>query len=133
MTHDPRYLEGIRLFNEGKFHAAHDAWEDLWHERFGEERNFLQGIIQIAVAFHHWENGNAYGARKLYRQSAAHLNGYPPVYWEFPLARWRETCDRLMEPLLRGESDEAPPFPSGALPEIRLPPAASAKKPRNGV
>ncbi len=27
---DPRYVEGLRLFNEAEFFAAHDVWEDLW-------------------------------------------------------------------------------------------------------
>src|SRR5918911_511365 len=52
------YIAGIDLFNEGEFHAAHDAWEDRWMGEVGpREKLFLQAMIQSAVAFHHLEIG----------------------------------------------------------------------------
>lgn len=45
---DPRFLEGVALFNRGAFFEAHEVWEDLWHEEVGEYRLFVQGLIQIA-------------------------------------------------------------------------------------
>ncbi|HEV3471101.1 MAG TPA: DUF309 domain-containing protein, partial [Pyrinomonadaceae bacterium] len=46
------YLAGIDLYNEGEFHAAHDAWEERWMGEVGpDEKLFLQAMIQSAVAF----------------------------------------------------------------------------------
>src|SRR5215218_9882898 len=60
------YIAGIDLFNEGEFHAAHDAWEDRWVGEVGPaEKLFLQAMIQSAVAFHHLEIGRPGAARRM--------------------------------------------------------------------
>src|ERR671924_149827 len=61
------YIAGIDLFNEGEFHAAHDAWEDRWMGEVGAaEKLFLQAMIQSAVAFHHLQIGRPGAARQMY-------------------------------------------------------------------
>jgi predicted metal-dependent hydrolase len=59
---DPRFCEGIALFNSKEWYAAHDVLEELWHETSGPERRVLQGLIQVAVAHVHLQNGNQRGA-----------------------------------------------------------------------
>ena len=73
MEADPRFAEGVELFNKGDYYAAHDAWESLWLERFGEEKDFLQGLILSAVALHHWGRGNLRGARSRWRLALSYL------------------------------------------------------------
>src|SRR3954462_13437531 len=64
------YLAGIDLFNQGEFHAAHDAWEERWlGPVVGDEKLFLQALIQSAVAFHHLEIGRPGAARRMYQMS----------------------------------------------------------------
>ena len=47
------YIAGIDLFNEGEFHAAHDAWEDRWMGEVGaSEKLFLQGKFHFPLYFH---------------------------------------------------------------------------------
>ena len=53
-----QFLLGIRQFNAGEWFECHETVEDLWIGEEGELRNFYQGIIQVAVALHHWRNGN---------------------------------------------------------------------------
>ena len=61
------YLAGIDLYNEGEFHAAHDAWEERWRDDAGPgEKLFLQALIQSAVVFHHIEIGRRGAARRMY-------------------------------------------------------------------
>jgi predicted metal-dependent hydrolase len=79
-TYDPRYLEGIRYFNECEFFEAHEVWEDVWQEYTGPARKFYQGLIQVAVCLHHFGNGNTTGAKKLYNSSRAYLEKYQPHY-----------------------------------------------------
>lgn len=85
--HDPRLAEGIELFNAGEFFACHDVLEDLWTEQVCPERVFLQGMIQLAVALHHFEEGNLGGAMRLYRSSRVTLEGYGPVFSGIDVAR----------------------------------------------
>jgi hypothetical protein len=62
---DDAFLEGIRLFNSRQFFACHEALESLWLKEQGEEKLFLQGLIQVAAAFHHHARSNPQGAQPL--------------------------------------------------------------------
>jgi predicted metal-dependent hydrolase len=74
----PLYLQGIAYFNDCEFFEAHEVWEELWAEYRGDSRKFYQGLIQTAVALHHFGNGNIRGARKVYRSSAKYLDDFRP-------------------------------------------------------
>lgn len=43
---------GVELFNAGLFWESHEAWEELWLELEGTDKLFLQGLIQLAAAYH---------------------------------------------------------------------------------
>lgn len=78
--YDSLYLKGIEYFNDCEFFEAHEAWEELWTEYRGPARLFYQGLIQVAVALHHFGNGNIRGAKKLYLSSSKYLEPYRPQY-----------------------------------------------------
>ncbi len=54
--------EGAELFNAGQFFDCHEVWEDVWNAQPPAERQFLQGLIQIAVGCEHFNRGNLRGA-----------------------------------------------------------------------
>lgn len=94
------FLRGIGLFNRAEFFDAHEVLEDVWRVAAGEEKKFLQGLIQVAVAFHHHSTGNKVGARSLLGRSAKNLAGYPENFAGIQLAslleslaRWRDALD----------------------------------------
>jgi predicted metal-dependent hydrolase len=66
-------LQGIREFNRRDWLECHETVEGLWIGAEGELRDFYQGIIQIAVALHHWRNGNYGGAVSLLKGGAEYL------------------------------------------------------------
>ena len=70
---DPRFREALDLFNSSDWYPAHDAFEELWHETNGPERQILQGVLQIAVAQVHLERGNKRGATILYGEALGRL------------------------------------------------------------
>ena len=70
---DPRFLQGLELFNAGEWYAAHDLFEELWHETADPERRSLQGILQVAVAQLHLQRGNRRGATILYGEALGRL------------------------------------------------------------
>ena len=53
------------LANHGLFFEVHELLEPVWFQATEPARTALQGLIQIAVGFHHLENGNREGARSL--------------------------------------------------------------------
>ncbi len=47
------FVKGARLFDAGAFWQAHEVWEERWRDEVDDaERRLLQGLIQIAAAFH---------------------------------------------------------------------------------
>ncbi|HVR84847.1 MAG TPA: DUF309 domain-containing protein [Planctomycetota bacterium] len=107
MDHDPRFLEGVELFNGRDFYKAHDPWESLWLERFGEEKDFLQGLILTTVALHHYTGGNHRGARSRFRLALDKLEKYPDEYWGVDLKKFLRRMNGTMHRLLT----ESPPPP----------------------
>ena len=52
----------ISLFNNKKWYEAHDAFEDIWNNLNGDERQIIQGILQVSVSQFHLSKGNLNGA-----------------------------------------------------------------------
>ncbi|HEX9781099.1 MAG TPA: HAD-IA family hydrolase [bacterium] len=75
---DPRLLGGIARFNAGDYFESHEIWEALWHEVAGPERRFLQGLIQLAAAYHHRGRGNRRGALELHGKAREKLSAWAP-------------------------------------------------------
>lgn len=73
---DARFERYVDLFDERRFFEAHEVLEDLWLEIRGEDREFLQGLIQIAVALEHRARGNPRGARKVLDSAKRRLERY---------------------------------------------------------
>lgn len=72
--------EAIRLFNGEYFFEAHEVLEDVWRQERGESRLFLQGLIQVCAAYHHFQNGNLVGAITLLERGSEKMRAYPPRY-----------------------------------------------------
>ncbi|MBI3782350.1 MAG: DUF309 domain-containing protein [Deltaproteobacteria bacterium] len=75
---DQRLAVGIALFNRAQFFAAHEIWEDLWHESVGNDKQFLQGLIQIAAGYLKVESGIRNGALKLLGRGVAIVRQFAP-------------------------------------------------------
>lgn len=93
---DARYRQGCADFDRADFYAAHDAWEDLWRESVGPERDFLQGLILFAVALHHFGNANLRGAHSRYRIACELLSSYPDRYGGIDLGALRQGMSRVL-------------------------------------
>jgi len=99
------------LWNERLFFEVHEVLEAVWKPAAGAERQALQGVIQIAVAFHHLAHGNRRGARSLLAEGRGRLVSAPPAALpalDVPLllaatARWEASLGRGEAP------DDAPP------------------------
>ena len=53
---DILFLKGLKSFNESDFYDAHEYWEELWSDYILSDRKFIQGLIQLAVAYFHITN-----------------------------------------------------------------------------
>lgn len=110
-----RFLRGLALLNAGEAFDAHEVWEELWLEAGGARARFLQGMIQLAVAMHHWQAGRHPAARRLLERGASKLRtpdtpGLPGLCSSAEALDWSAS---LFAPLLAatetGKEPEAPP------------------------
>jgi hypothetical protein len=71
---------GTKLFDRGAFFEAHEAWEERWRaSRDEQERLGLQGLIQIAAAFHKlFVQEQSESAQRLLERG---LNKLDTVHW----------------------------------------------------
>ncbi len=76
---------GVEHFNERRFFEAHETWEEIWLRSPEPEKTFLQGIIQIAAAFHHYSRGNTRGTRNLLEAGLRRLERFPAAHNQIEL------------------------------------------------
>ncbi len=72
-----KFERGLAHFNAREFFEAHEVWEEVWLTEDEPEKTFLQGIIQIAAAFHHYRRGNTDGAETLLAAGIVKITRFP--------------------------------------------------------
>lgn len=90
-----KFQEGAELFNRGEYFACHEVWEDVWRELKGENRTFLQALIQVAVGLYHAGRGNASGAESLLKRGIGRLEKFAPEYAGVRVGALLEDVDKL--------------------------------------
>ncbi len=98
--------DGLRCYRAGQFFEAHEHWEAVWLTSPEPDKTFLQAVIQMAAAFHHFQRGNLKGTASLLQQSLRKLEGFADVPGQtvvVPLrAEIREWLDAMAAP---GQTD----------------------------
>jgi len=78
---DAHLPAGVAVYNAGRFHAAHDAWEEYWLSLdSGDDERFLHGLIQFTAVVHHATEENWSGAQGLAESAGKYLDGLPAEY-----------------------------------------------------
>jgi predicted metal-dependent hydrolase len=104
-VHEAEFEHGVELFNNAQFFAAHEVWEDVWRaENSHFRKNFLQGLIQIAVGLHHRSTGNLRGAISLLNRASRNLAWYPAEFDGIQLGSLLQQVQGCLEALARGEA-----------------------------
>ena len=70
---------GVRLFNLGRYVAAHEVWENAWRGAKDEDRSFLEALVQLATGLHlRTRRAGMRGAEHLLSQALATLEDFRP-------------------------------------------------------
>ncbi|MFO0932882.1 MAG: DUF309 domain-containing protein [Planctomycetota bacterium] len=114
-------------FNATRFFESHEDWETIWHECEGAHRLFVQGLIQLAAAFHHVDHGTASGLVKLLRSSCEKLaaptsetHGLDVARLAADLVPWWAFGERVATGAAK-RGPLTPPFPTLRYVEGRVP------------
>jgi Rad3-related DNA helicase len=71
---------GALLFNESLYFECHELLEGFWRIETSEEKKFLQGIISLATALYHLEQGNRPSAVKLFNEGRRRLIPFGKIH-----------------------------------------------------
>jgi hypothetical protein len=102
------FLEGVRHFNAHEFWDAHESWETLWLAAESDVEQFLQGMIQLAAAYHHVKRGTHRGAVRLFDAALRRLSAFP-VGWSGVNRETAETMARRHREQVALSSEKVPP------------------------
>ncbi len=78
---------GLELIRVGRYFDAHEELEDEWRAAPSEERDFLQGLVHVAVAWYHAGRGNRPGCERQLAKATRRLSAYVPVHRDVDVAR----------------------------------------------
>jgi len=103
------FNRGLDLFNRAHFFDAHEVLEDVWRSlpRDRPLRRHLQGMVQLAVAFHHESTGNYVGARSVLERALRNLDGADGSFPDLDLDRLRAVLELWRKYLDDSESAAA--------------------------
>jgi len=74
------YEKGLELLRAGEYFAAHEALEDAWRAAPAVERDFVQGLVHVAVAWYQAGRGRQIGCERQLEKAARRLAPYAPMH-----------------------------------------------------
>ncbi len=70
------FRQGVAAFNTRRFYDAHEYWEEIWLNYKLSDTKCIQGLIQLAVSFFHYHNGNPKGAKSMAAKCIKKFEGH---------------------------------------------------------
>ena len=89
----------LNLFNNHKWYEAHDAFEEIWNVVDGDERQVIQGILQVSVSQFHLSKGNLNGATILLGEGLGRIKTRTKINLGIDLESFCECLEDLLRKL----------------------------------
>ena len=89
--------DGIFYFNNERFWECHEAFEGVWKECYGREKEVVQGIILLAVAFAHAQKNDYLIGIGMLGRAMEKLGTSPSVYHSIDVDRIRDKISTMQE------------------------------------
>ncbi len=96
--------DALNLFNKQKWYEAHDAFEDIWNTLDGDERQIIQGILQVSVSQFHLSKGNLNGATILLGEGLGRIKNRTNIDFGIDLKSFCICLEELLRKLQYGEA-----------------------------
>jgi hypothetical protein len=92
---DP-FKTGLELIRSGSFFEAHEELELAWRAAAAEERDFLQGLVHVAVAWYQAGRGKPVATESQLRKALRRLEAYEPEHRGIDVARLRAQLEEAL-------------------------------------
>lgn len=89
--------DGIFYFNNERFWECHEAFEGVWKGCYGREKEVVQGIILLAVAFAHAQKNDYLIGLGMLGRAMEKLGTSPSVYHNIDVDRIRNKISSMQE------------------------------------
>ena len=96
---EDNFLNALNLFNNQKWYEAHDAFEDIWNNIDGDERQIIQGILQVSVSQFHLSRGNINGATILLGEGLGRIKNRTNINLGIDLQTFCKCIEELLKKL----------------------------------
>ena len=93
------FSNALNLFNSQKWYEAHDAFEDIWNTLNGDERQVIQGILQVSVSQFHLSKGNLNGATILLGEGLGRIKNRTNINLGIDLESFCKRLEELLKKL----------------------------------
>jgi uncharacterized protein len=77
---DAWLANGLELIERGRYFEAHEELEEAWRAAEPSEKDFFQGLVHIAVAWHHAGRDNRAGCERQLAKAARRLGPFAPEH-----------------------------------------------------
>ena len=106
------FFVALNLFNNHKWYEAHDAFEEIWNSVDGDERQVIQGILQVSVSQFHLGRGNLNGATILLGEGLGRIKTRTKINLGIDLESFCQNLENLLRKLQYKEilNDQDKPF-----------------------
>ena len=94
---DKGIQDGIFYFNSQRYWESHEAFEGVWKQCFGEEKELVQGIILMAVAFAHAQKNDAKIGIGMLRRVLEKLETSPSMYHDIDIDRIKNKAIQMQQ------------------------------------
>ena len=94
---DDGIKDGIFYFNNERFWECHEAFEGVWKECYGREKDLVQGIILLAVAFAHSQKNDSSIGLGMLNRSLEKLGSSPSKYHNIDVDRIRKKIAEMQK------------------------------------
>ena len=114
---DDRLRQGVDLFNDGRFFESHEILEGFYQETEDAHKPFIEGLIQLAVAFRIFsEFGELKGPVRMIYEALIRFENYQPTFLQ---VRVKELSEAMEAWAKAAEAAGATPT-AQAIPKIPL-------------
>ena len=103
------FARGIGLIRTGEYFAAHEELEDAWRAAEPAERDFLQGLVHVAVAWYQAGRGKEIGCGRQLEKAVRRLTPYAPEHRGIDIAALLVQLEAAQTTVAGGSLELTPP------------------------
>jgi uncharacterized protein len=106
---DAPFKRGLEEIRAGRYFEAHEELEEAWRAAPPEERDFLQGLVHVAVAWYQAGRGRPVATGRQLEKAERRLAPFAPTHRGVDVGHVLEQVEAARARVAEGSLDLEPP------------------------